>query len=185
MERLNRKQRKQREQRKRRKQRNMWLMLACCCLVASAAYFVGVPGFAAFSSSYRENSQLLMSTGPQEPAQPILPAGYQTNSTLRDPFAVPPEFQPAAVPAAPLPQLNTSSSPERSVVTPPKEPEMPLVLVGVVSGGGHKVAIIKNGNSSRSYQIKDFIGPYQLVSVGESSATLWGAQGKRVLTLER
>ncbi|HWR43641.1 hypothetical protein [Sporomusa sp.] len=184
MEKLTRKQRKQLEYLKLRKQRSTWIMIVCCCIMATTVYFGWTPGLAAFSSSLPENSQQGISTAPQAATQPVMPQGYSANSVVRDPFAVPKEFQPVAVPVTPQPQTNFTGE-QSTVSPPPKAPEIPLVLVGVVGGGGQNVAIIKNAGVSRSYQIKDYIGPYQLLSVGESSAILWGPQGRKVLTLER
>ena len=181
VEMLNRRQRKQRERRRERRQHSVRLLLICCLIVAASGYFFWSPGLAAFSGSVPDTSQQGIIS--QEAPQPAM--GYPPNPVMRDPFAVPKEFQPVApVPAAQLPARNYASVPN-SVAPPPAMPEISLELVGVVSGGGQKVAIIKNANNSCSYQIKDYIGPYQLLSVGESSATLWGPQGKKVLTLER
>ncbi len=68
-----------------------------------------------------------------------MPQGYPANTTVRDPFAVPKEFQPVVAPVLPLPQPNYTGG-QSTVGMPSKAPEMPLVLVGVVSGGGQKAA---------------------------------------------
>lgn len=181
MEMLNRRQRKQREYRRVKRQHTTRLVLICCSIVAASGCFFWSPGLAVFSDNVSGTSQQGIIL--QEAAQPVM--DYSTPPVMRDPFAVPQEFQPVSpVVASPLSARNYASVPN-SVAPQPAMPEISLELVGVVSGGGQKVAIIKNTGNSHSYQIKDYIGPYQLLSVGENSATLWGPQGKKVLTLER
>lgn len=114
-----------------------------------------------------------------------MPSRYPVHAVVRDPFAPPPEFQPAAVVAAASPSAKNYSSVQKSTVLPSATPESLLELVGTVSGGGQQVAIIKKDSVSRSYLIKEYIGRYQLVTIGEGTATLRSPQGEKVLTLER
>lgn len=182
MERFNRRQCKQRKQRRQRL-RNAQILLTCCLVAAASGYVFLMPGQAAFTGSSLDNSsQNIIS---HEPARPVAPRGYVSVSAVRDPFAVPEEFLPATpVPVTPPPANNYSNG-QSQVAQPPKMQEMPLTLIGIVSGGGQKVAIIRSDGGSRSYQPEEYIGPYQLIAVGESSVTLWGPRDKKVLTLER
>ncbi|WP_094604669.1 hypothetical protein SPSIL_021020 [Sporomusa silvacetica DSM 10669] len=157
------------------------LLIICCLLVAALGYFFWSPGLTAFSGSYSDTSQ--QDIVPQEMLQPVM--GYSALPVMRDPFAVPQEFQQVApVPVSSPPAKNYPSVPN-NVLPSSAIPEISLELVGVVSGGGQKVAIIKSAGNSGSYQLKDYLGPYQLLSVGEKSVTLWGPQGEKVLILER
>lgn len=175
--------RRQRQQLRQCRQYSAQILLSCCLLAVASGYIFLSPGLAAFSASFQDNS--LQSSISQEAAQPVIPLSYAANSVVRDPFAVPKEFQPVVPIPTEQPPIKNYTSVAGAVSSPPKLLEIPLTLVGVVSGGGQKVAIIKNGSNSRTYQIKEYIGPYQLISVGESSATLWGPQGEKVLILER
>lgn len=184
MEMRSRIERKQLEYYKRRKQRSKWLMLTCWLLMSVAVYFVWVPGWAAVSGSISDISQQDNTNMVQEVQQLILPNNYNnmTNNLMRDPFAVPKEFQPVTTPVS---RQQPNAAGLAPGVTSPKTPDIQLILVGIVSGGGNNVAIIKSAGNSRSYQIEDYVGTYQLVAVEKKSVTLQGPQGRKVLTLER
>lgn len=163
------------------RQHNARLLIICCLLVAALGYFFWAPGLIASSGSYSAPS--LQDSVSQEMLQPV--TGYSAPPAMRDPFAVPHEFgQVTPVSASPPPAKNYPSALNNGV-PPSAIPESSLELVGVVSGSGQKVAIIKRAGKSGSYQIKDYLGPYQLLAVGESSVTLRGPQGEKVLLLER
>ncbi|CQR71251.1 hypothetical protein SOV_16140 [Sporomusa ovata DSM 2662] len=157
------------------------LLIICCLLVAALGYFFWSPGLVASSGSYSDTAQ--QDSVSQETLQPV--TGYSALPVMRDPFAVPQEFgQVAPIPALSPPDKNYPSVPHTGL-PPSAIPEISLELVGIVSGGGQKVAIIKSAGKSGSYQIRDYLGPYQLLAVGERSVTLGGPQGKKVLLLER
>lgn len=163
------------------RQHSARLLIICCLLVAALGYFFWSPGLIAFSGSYSATSQ--QDSVSQEMLQPVM--SYSALPVMRDPFAVPREFeQVAPVPASSPPAKNYPSVPNNGL-PPSAIKEISLELVGVVSGGGQKVAIIKSAGKSGSYQIKDYLGPYQLLAVRESSVTLGGPQGEKVLILER
>lgn len=184
MERLNDRQRKQFEQRSQRQQYRAQIMFFCCLIVVASGYFFLSPGLASFSGTSQDYCQ--QSSNSQETVQPVMPRGYLPRPEVRDPFAVPKEFQPVVAPVPPeLPPVKSHASVSGINSSSSNLPESQLMLVGVVSGGGQKVAIIKNGSNSRTYQIEDFVGPYQLLSVEKTSVTLWGPQGEKVLTLAR
>ncbi|MBP2662342.1 MAG: hypothetical protein H6Q71_290 [Firmicutes bacterium] len=162
------------------RQHSTQLLISGCLIVAVVGYFFWPPGLAAFSGSVPDNSQHSIIS--QEVAQPVM--DYPAPPVMRDPFAVPKEFQPVmSVPASSPPARNTSVL--STVSSQTAMPEITVELVGIVTGGGQRVAIIKKAGDSRSYQIKEYIGPYQLLAIGESSVTLWGTQGEKVLTVER
>ena len=162
------------------RQHSTRLLISGCLLVVVLGYFLWSPGLAAISGSVPDNAQNRVIS--HEVAQPVM--DYSVPPVMRDPFAVPKEFQPvASVPASPSARNNTSVL--STVSSQTAMPEITVELVGIVTGGGQRVAIIKKAGASRSYQIKEYIGPYQLLAIGESSVTLWGTQGEKVLTLER
>lgn len=163
------------------RQHSAQLLIICCLLVAALGYFFWAPGLNAFSGSYSDTSQQDIIS--QELLQPV--TGYSALPVMRDPFAVPQEFeQVVPVPASSPTAKNYPSVPHNGL-PPSAISEISLELVGVVSGGGQKVAIIKSAGKSGSYQIKDYLGPYQLLAVRENSVTLGGPQGEKVLILER
>ncbi|TWH48309.1 hypothetical protein [Sporomusa sp. KB1] len=167
------------------RQHSAQLLIICCLLVAALGYFFWSPGLIAFSGSYSDSysDTSQQDSVSQAMLQPV--TGYSALPVMRDPFAVPQEFaQVAPVPALPPPAKNYPSI-SNNVLPPSAIPESSLELVGVVSGGGQKVAIIKSAGKSGSYQIKDYLGPYQLLAVGERAVTLWGPKGEKVLILER
>lgn len=182
MERLNRGQCTQCKQHRRSWRHSIQLIFFCCFIAAASGYFFWLPGRTAFSGTHPGSSRQSISSPAMSRA--VMPSRYPVHAVVRDPFAVPPEFQPAAVAAA-LPSAKNYSSVQASAVLPSATPESSLELTGTVSGGGQQVAIIKRDGVSRSYLIKEYIGIYQLVTIGEGTATLRGPQGEKVLTLER
>jgi len=121
-------------------------------------------------------------------APPVMPQGYQPDSTLRDPFAVASAYQKVAGPptgtlAKDIGTKPDSSGPANSQAIAGKE-EKP-VLTGVVDGNGKRLAIIEYKSESRFYKAQDYVGPYQLLAVYEDSVTLWGPGGNLALTLGR
>lgn len=102
----------------------------------------------------------------ERPTGPVMPKGYAPGAVIRDPFALPQENSVVSSVVSPSPKTaHKSASPTH----------MLPVLTGIVGTNDHWVAIIKYGGISRSYQIGDVIGPYQLVSVTAAGATVSGA----------
>lgn len=162
-----------------------WIIF-CCLLTVVAACGIGASGLTTAAGNFPAASSQNRSAARQLPVQPILPKGYGVQDDGRDLFAVPPEFQPASATAKPVtPAPNNSKDAAGPVSTIEKNPTNRLVLVGIISGGGQGVAIVKNAAGSRSYRINDYIENYQLIAVAENSVTLRGPQGQKVLALER
>ena len=58
------------------------------------------------------------------------------------------------------------------------------VLTGVIEGSaGRRVAILRQGNISRSYRVGESAGAYRVAAIGPRSVTLEGPGGTRVLTM--
>ena len=124
---------------------------------------------------------------PQPPASPAAPAKASTpvlpngaaKAALptRDIFAPPAEF------AALLPPTGNGASRNGgggSVTAGGPTP----VLTGVIEGSaGRRVAILRQGNISRSYRVGESAGAYRITAIGVRSVTLQGPGGTRVLTM--
>jgi hypothetical protein len=108
--------------------------------------------------------------------KPLMPKGYQPEITVRDPFAVPVEFQPKPPP----PVVGLSGGGQQI-----RQKEIMPVLTGVIMAGNIGSAIIQYGADSRSYRRGEFVGPYQIIAIGGSSATLQGPDGRTILSIGR
>lgn len=165
-------------------QRNTWIII--CCLLTVIAYCFGVPAVTTTSINLQANSSQSQSLTPARPSQPILPKGYGVHQSGRDLFAIPREFrEDSATSPVVTPAKNNTVNIPNPVAKVEKKAEIPLMLIGIISGGGQAVAIIKKDTSSRSYRINDYVENYQLITIKDNSATLLGPQGQKVLTLER
>lgn len=109
------------------------------------------------------------------PGKPVMPKGYQPELAVRDPFAVPAEFQPKAVASAP------PLAGDRQL----RQKEIMPVLTGVIMAGNVGSAIIQYGADSRSYRRGEFVGPYQIVAINSHSVALQGPEGRIALSLGR
>lgn len=137
-------------------------------------------------------------------SQPAMPQGYAPapggNGELRDPFAIPPGYQdrePSAgstaltSPVAKGEKHFSASSPiaaNRAAASyePVKQQAALPVLTGVGGTENRRVALIQYGGKTQPYEVNDMIGSgYQLLAVYDNSATVWGPNGKLVLTLGR
>ncbi|MEN6566447.1 MAG: hypothetical protein ABFC57_09100 [Veillonellales bacterium] len=136
-------------------------------------------------------------------SQPAMPQGYspplQGNGELRDPFAIPPGYQDkeqsantAALGGSAAKAENrfsgSSAAASRRTAdssTAKQQAALP-VLTGVGGADSRRVALIQYGGRAQPYETGEMIGSsYQLLAVYDSSATLWGPNGKLVLTLGR
>lgn len=160
---------------------NLWqyrwrLVILGCMAAAVVSCFYRMPGMAMLSQPVAGTS-----------LQPVVPPAQAQISSrqqpeLRDPFRVPSEFQNRQTVARSGEKSPAGLPPEMPA---PAAPEIPLELVGIVSGKQLQVAIINQAGVSRSYQIKEAVGPYQLLAIEEGAVILAGPQGKKVLTLKR
>lgn len=109
-----------------------------------------------------------------------MPIGFEPGRTLRDPFALPGQFaplQPAVEQALPTAARSMPAGKAAAVKLP--------VLVGVVGAGEQWAAIIRLGNESRSYQLHEYAGSYQVVAITIDSVTVAGPAGVVVLRVGR
>jgi len=113
---------------------------------------------------------------PALPGKPVMPKGYQPELAVRDPFAVPREYQPK-----PLFDGPASAAGDRQI----RQKEIMPVLTGIIMAGSVGSAIIQYGADSRSYRRGDFVGPFQIVAINKQAVTLQGPEGRVALGLGR
>lgn len=114
------------------------------------------------------------------PSPGRMPIGFEPGRTQRDPFALPSQFaslQPAVEQALPTAVRSVPAGKAATVKLP--------VLVGVVGAGEQWAAIIRLGDESRSYQLHEYAGSYQVVAITDDSATVTGPAGAVVLRVGR
>ncbi len=164
------------------RQRLAIILLFCMLVLGIGYYFFRETGAGPVANL--PNSQAVVDNISVKPA---MPKGYQPEFAVRDPFLAPPEYRQPDNGANKniLSAENTPSTVKAKPHSSSKQPNARLSLDGVVGGGNARVAIIRYGGNSRSYQIGDFIGPYRLTAVDEDSATLWGPDDKLVLIVGR
>lgn len=116
-------------------------------------------------------------TAAAKPSAPVLPNGAaKAAAPTRDIFSPPAEF------AALLPPTGNATVRGGTGPVAPMGPA-PL-LTGVIEGSaGRRVAILRQGNISRSYRVGEAAGAYRITAIGPRSVTLAGPGGTRVLTM--
>ena len=117
---------------------------------------------------------------PAAQTQPQLPKGYVPGQVLRDPFAVPPEYQKSKQPL--LPGRDAT---EKTGIVPSGQgaKAAPPVLMGVVGSEGTWRAIIHYAGESRSYAVNEYAGSYLIQTITLDSVTLHGGGSPLVLTV--
>lgn len=115
------------------------------------------------------------------PGDGVLPNGYNPNAVIRDPFAVPIQFQQQQQPVSAAP-AGAGQGPQ----SPAGKTRGPLPVVqGIVGAGDAKVAILADGADSRSYRTGERIGAYVITAISNSSVTLRGPEGIVVVPMGR
>lgn len=149
-----------------------WLLIimVVAAVFAGVLYYRGVPDM-----SLTPAGVPLLATGSVLPGKPVMPKGYQPELAVRDPFAVPQEFQPKSL--SPVPVATVDRQLRQKEILP--------VLNGVIMAGNIGSAIIQYGADSRSYRRGDFVGPYQIVAINSQSVTLQGPEGRLALSMGR
>ena len=119
-----------------------------------------------------------VATAPAKPSAPVLPNGAaKAAMPTRDIFAPPAEI------AALLPPTG-NGAPRNGGVGPVTAGGPAPVLTGVIEGSaGRRVAILRQGNISRSYRVGESAGAYRITAIAVRSVTLQGPGGTRVLTM--
>lgn len=118
-------------------------------------------------------------------SQPVMPARYPVQ-TMRDPFAPPSGFGKSVEPpftSAAAQQTGKNAANAGLIVPQEAQKEILPLLVGVVSGGNRKMAIINYHNSSQAYYSGQAIGPYKLVEIHTDSVVIHASGEQRVLSM--
>lgn len=124
---------------------------------------------------------------PQPPASPAAPAKASTpvlpNGAAKAALPTRDIFSPPAEFAVLLPPTG-NGAPRNGGVGPVTAGGPAPVLTGVIEGSaGRRVAILRQGNISRSYRVGESAGAYRITAIGVRSVTLQGPGGTRVLTM--
>ena len=124
---------------------------------------------------------------PQPPASPAAPAKASTpvlpNGAAKAALPTRDIFSPPAEIAALLPPTG-NGAPRNGGVGPVAAAGPAPVLTGVLEGSaGRRVAILRQGNISRSYRVGESAGGFRIAAIGARSVTLEGPGGTRVLTM--
>ena len=116
-------------------------------------------------------------TPAQTPAAALPNGAAKAALPTRDIFSPPAEF------ATLLPPTG-NGAPRNGGVGPVTTGGPAPVLTGVIEGAaGRRVAILRQGNISRSYRVGESAGSYRIAAIGARSVTLEGPGGTRVLTM--
>ena len=119
-----------------------------------------------------------VATAPGKPSTPVLPNGAAKAALpTRDIFSPPAEIAALLPPTGNGVPRNGGAGPVTAAGPAP-------VLTGVIEGSaGRRVAILRQGNISRSYRVGESAGAYRITAIGVRSVTLQGPGGTRVLTM--
>ena len=152
-------------------------MVVCCAVLLVFIYYDDQPEIVHAPAVIADNPPARSA-----PAQGRMPIGFEPGKVLRDPFAVPQQLAPIQEPAVGEAELPTAV---RSMPSAKRTAAAKPVLTGVVGAGGKWAAIIRLGDASRSYQLGEYAGSYQIVAITGDSVTVVGPQGSTVLTVGR
>ncbi|WP_346353509.1 hypothetical protein [Azotosporobacter soli] len=119
----------------------------------------------------------LKTTLPEKAAKPLMPEGYQAKVALRDPFSK--AGQSAVDEKDASPAIAQRALPGQAEKVPASQP----LLLGVASGNGRSLAIVRLRGESKVLASGERIGEYQLLEATENSALLQGPGG--TLRLQR
>lgn len=133
---------------------------------------------------YNDSPEVVMAPPPVKQGVPVasgggpkIPQGYEPGQIVRDPFAMPKEFEPAN---PHIPASGAPSDPGTAGRIGAGSSAIPTVN-GIVGGDGRWMAIIQYGAESRSYKVQDYVGPYQVTAITSDTVTVWGPGGRSVL----
>ena len=160
--------------------RLLGIAAAGCIAIGATAFFTQPEFFSALPKDQKTNSAGVVA--PPVVAQaaksaPVMPEGSGApGQVMRDLFSPPSGYAALlAAPAVSDPQARNGNRPFSNGPLP--------VLTGVIQGAGTRVAILRQGTSSRSYRVGQSAGSYTVSSIGANSVTLTGPAGTTVLTI--
>lgn len=113
----------------------------------------------------------------------VMSVGHQHNGQLkRDPFIVADNFETQKEDRSPIKSNNgfvTAANPITLL-----KPQEKIRLTGIINTDNQHVAVIQSDNKSKAYQLNEFIGTYQLISIQEDSIILKSGNSQTFLSLE-
>ena len=117
----------------------------------------------------------------------VMSVGHQHNGQLkRDPFAPPSivadNFETQKENRSPIKSNNESVTAANPITL--LKPQEKIRLTGIINTDNQHVAVIQSDNKSKAYQLNEFIGTYQLISIQEDSIILKSGNSQIFLSLE-
>lgn len=112
--------------------------------------------------------------------------GKEESQPIRDPFTIPSsitnhlENQMDKV----TPSISNHDTTKATNIPTPIKPKELVKLTGIVSTDHQRLAVIQSANKSKAYQLDEFIGTYQLISIQEDFVLLRNNDGQLILSLE-
>lgn len=119
------------------------------------------------------------------PFQPVMPQGYHAEAVVKDPFAIPGDYQKKDDQAVSSRNTAVNHPQDKPQFGGNNDQNVIPSLTGIVGGAAKQLAIIEYKTESRAYQVNDVIGPYVVSAIDEHSIVLAGPSGKLTLTLGR
>ena len=112
--------------------------------------------------------------------------GNEVGQSIRDPFTLPSnitnrlENQMGNV----TPSISNPDTTKSTSLPTPIKPKEIVKLTGIVRKDNQRLAVIQSANKSKAYQLDEFIGVYQLISIQEDFVILRDNDGQVILSLE-
>jgi low affinity Fe/Cu permease len=112
--------------------------------------------------------------------------GNEVGQPIRDPFIIPSnitnrlENKMENVSSS----ISNHDTPKPVNIPTPIKPKDLVKLTGIVSTAHQRLAVIQSANKSKAYQLDEFIGLYQLISIQEDFVILRDNDGQLILSLE-
>ena len=111
--------------------------------------------------------------------EPVMPKGFNKNNFWRDPFAAPIEVAGVIKTPDLLQQKPPDVSGGGFNLLDAGNPS----LVGIMSSGSRKTAIIRHRDENRIYEEGDWVGSYELVQIAEKMIVLKSKERELIIQL--
>lgn len=162
------------------RQRILGVAVVATLIVAAVNFFL-TPG----TSVKGEQVTQALPVKNKMPSQPVMPQGYRAEAVVKDPFAIPGEYQKKDDQAVSSMNAAANYLQDKPQFGGSNDSKPLPSLTGIVGGAAKQLAIIEYKTESRAYQVNDVIGPYLVSAIDEHSVVLAGPSGKLTLTLGR
>ena len=144
-----------------------------------AILFVVILNFFLTPEAPVNTAQMVLPVKNKAADPPVMPQGHQAEAVVKDPFAIPPQYQKKDEPPA------VSQPQDKSFMAENNENKAIPNLTGIVGSADKQLAILEYQTESRAYQVNDVIGPYRITAIYDQSVVLAGPNGNQTLTLGR